>query len=98
MIEIHSIVKATDEGYGQYIGEVVGFRKFPSHVYFVKILACTRYPSQVALLVNVSYKRNPYPYQSIQTFNSANVSLYDGAVPDYETSVKNAMKEMALCH
>ena len=98
MLEIHTLVIATDEGYGQYIGEVVGFRKYPAPVYFIKILACTRYPSQVALLVNVAYRREPFPYHSINTFSSEHVHLYHGIVPDYEISLKDALEGMALCH
>ena len=65
MLELHSLVKATDEGYGEYIGEVVGFRNHPASVYYVKILACTKYPSQYALLVKEGhFKREPYLYLS----------------------------------
>ncbi|NLU53426.1 MAG: hypothetical protein GXX10_11270 [Clostridiaceae bacterium] len=91
MLKLHSIVKAVDEGYGEYIGEIVGFRGYPSPVYYVRILACTKYPSQNALLVkNVHFKRLPYPHLSIQTFSLNNVEEYKGEIPEYEQSVQTA--------
>lgn len=92
--EIHSIVKAANESYGEYIGKVVGFRNNPAPVYYVRILACTKYPNQYALLIkDVHFKRHPYPYLSIQNFSKSNVRIYKSDVPEYEHSVNIALKE-----
>lgn len=105
MLGIHTLVKATDEGYGEYIGEVVGFKLNPAPVYHVKILACIKYPSQNALIFkDHQFKRSPYPYLSQQIFPISTVLLYTGEIPDYEHSVmcaylqSNEAGGMALCH
>jgi len=95
MLKLHDLVLASDEGYGEYIGEIVGFRKCPAPVYLVKILACTRYPSQNALLIkHVHFKREPYPYLSVQVFRTSDCQPYHGPILNYELSVKEAYNKI----
>lgn len=94
MLKMQSLVIATDEGYGEYIGKIVGYRNNPAPVYMVKILACVKYPSQNALLIkHVHFKRKPYPYKSVQIFHASNCNPYNGPIPDYEASIKEAYRK-----
>jgi hypothetical protein len=70
------IVTASDKNYGSYIGrlEYIMDTCMPD-VYRagVTILACIKYPSQRAELQDTPKHREPYPYNSEQTFSLSNI-------------------------
>ena len=83
LASIGEIVEVVTEYDGDYIGELIDNVYFGS-VSVVKILACTKYPSQRTIMFKFNnYERWPLIYGSIETFPVESIKLFCGAIPDY---------------
>lgn len=95
-ISIGSIVKAHNKT-GTYIGEVTGIK--PNH-YLVRILAVLKHPMQGDLHhpkeANVPFfhERRALAYGEQTNVMKTMVKLYEGEVPDYKTSLRNAFNQL----
>lgn len=86
------LVIANDPFDGEYIGQYVSQNMLTGKSSYVKILACTRYPSQRTIAyAHIMYERKPYEYGSIHPFDDVEIRAYDGPVPEYNESVRIAL-------
>jgi hypothetical protein len=86
------IVVANDKYDGEYIGQFVDNHKLLKDHVYIKILACTTYPSQKAIIyAHAIYERRPFDVGSVHVFEAANVKSYEGSIPDYYESVDKAL-------
>jgi len=84
IVELYAGVK------GIYIAELIGIKSKISNIAIVKILACSKYPSQRTVMYYFNnYERWPLDYGSIESFSTMYMELYQkDEVPDYYKKMK----------
>lgn len=96
LVSIGDIVKVATEDDGNYIGELINTIFFGS-VGIVKILACTKYPSQRTIIYKFNnYERLPFIYGATETFPTGNIELFYGAIPEYYELMKTVFNNTFL--
>ncbi len=82
---IGKVVEIYTEYDGFYIGELVKVNYGMCNIAEVKILACTKYPSQRTIMYKFNiYERLPYSKESIETFSIKSLRPYDNdSIPEY---------------
>ena len=82
---------------GNYIGELID-NMFFGNVAVVKILACTRYPSQRTIIYKFNnYERWPYICGSVETFPVECLEIfYSNTLPDYYELMKEIFETTFL--
>jgi len=96
-VSIGKIVEVFAGVDGNYIGELTD-NAFFGNVSVVKILACTRYPSQRTIIYKFNnYERWPYIYGSVETFPVECLEIfYSNAIPDYYELMKEIFETTFL--
>jgi len=93
VVSIGKIVEVFAGVNGNYIAELIDNIYF-GNVAAVKILACTRYPSQRTIIYKSNnFERWPLLYGAAETFSVDCLELYYGiALPDYYELMKEVFK------
>ncbi|WP_024833807.1 hypothetical protein [Ruminiclostridium josui] len=95
---IGKVVEICTESYGHYIGELVKVNSGMCNIAEVKILACSRYPSQRTIMYKFNnYERWPYRKESIETFSIKSLRPYDkDSIPEYYELMPQVLEETFL--
>lgn len=96
LASVGEIVEVVTEYDGNYIGELKDTVYFGS-VAVVKILACTKYPSQRTIMYRFnSFERWPFYYNSVHTLPVKNLTVYCDAIPEYYELMRTVFKDTFL--
>ena len=91
---IGSIVQVHLGVYGSYIGEIISASSYMTYSVNLKILACTKYPSQNAIIfTNKIFERMPLTYGSIEHCLIEFIEPFDGPLPDYYVLIKDILSK-----
>lgn len=97
LVSIGKIVEVFAGVDGNYIGELINNIYF-GNVAAVKILACTRYPSQRTVIYKFNnFERWPLLYGAAETFSVDCLELYYGvAIPEYYELMRSVLNDTFL--
>ncbi|AEY65390.1 hypothetical protein [Clostridium sp. BNL1100] len=96
-IAIGDIVTARTEFKSKYIAQIIDINYSIRNCLSLKILACTFYPSQKALLYKDVYKeRFPLVYESLYKCGIDSIETYSGTIPEYYELMPRVLEETFL--